>query len=228
MISSRFTSRVPRFSPAALVFLALATCPSPVREPAPRKAPAVIKLPAQGSPQAFKDIEKALDKFDQGGAHDARCTGCLIPDAVTIKYVGKTKDLKPGNGPPKLRIVAIINNTSNGNVEHTPSGTTFMANTKYLMWVDSRNGKTVWGFIELGPKYTPNPDPIGLLEDCGDKPSATDDADFKECGQHGSTTSSSGWVKSAYAATEATAAISLRAWVACDPDCCTGTSKLEF
>jgi len=144
-----------------------------------------------------------------------------------------TKDIKPGNGPANLRIVALIQNHSNQDVMHTPSRTTFKANTKYLMWVHSRNSRAIWGFIELGERYSSKPEPIGLLESCGNGPSPKDDADFKNCGDPHTASISSAWIKPAHAASRGAssqtarmaASISKPGWIGCDPDCCTGTTK---
>jgi hypothetical protein len=132
-----------------------------------------------------------------------------------------TKDIKADNGPAKLRIVALVENTSGQPVTHNPSAVVFKPNTKYLMWVNRRNDKkAVWGFIELGPDYTPTPQAVGLLIDCGHTVSSpTDDADFKNCDDYAFFQR----IKTAYAEPAAAAYIAKTGWVGCDPDCCTGT-----
>jgi hypothetical protein len=208
-----------------LSLIVLITCTAPSTEGTRKKEPAEIPLPPKGA-DTFKKIDKALAKFAWGPAHDAPCQGCGESDDVTIRYTGMTKDIKPGNGPAKLRIVALIQNWSNQDVTHTPSGTTFKANTRYLMWVHSKNSQAVWGFIELGDGYDPNPKPIGLLALCGHKPpSVYDDANFQDCNDP---YVSRGGIKTAYAATLMAAAISKPTWVSCDPDCCTGTTSLAI
>jgi hypothetical protein len=222
MIPQRVAQRVSGFFLVAFPLLVLSGCTRPVAVSATRNKPAVINLPPNGSLQAFQQIERELAKYDWGPAHDAACQGCSGAGDVTIRYVGKTKDIKPSQGPAQLRIVALIQNYSNQDVVHTPSGTTFKAMTKYLMWVHSKNSKAVWGFIELGPGYDPNPKPIGQLYLCGHKPpSQYDDANFQEC-EDRYPVNSTGLVKTAYASTTMAAEIPKKAWVSCDPDCCTG------
>jgi hypothetical protein len=200
----------------------LITCTGQGTEGTRKKQPAEIPLPPKG-PDAIQKIEKALAKFEWGSSHDAVCQGCRSPDDVTIRWIGMTKDIKPGNGPGNLRIVALIQNWSNQAVLHTPSGTTFKPNMRYLMWVHSKNSKAVWGFIELGDGYDPNPTAIGLLQLCGHKPpSVYDDANFQDCNDP---YVAKGGIKAAYAASTMAASIAKPTWVSCDPDCCTGTTQ---
>jgi hypothetical protein len=229
MFPHRVAPRVEKLLCVLLPLFLFAACEKPEPEGRPKKEPAEISLPPQASAQAFQQIERDLARFDWGPAHDAECTGCQ-PPGVTIRSTGLTKDLTGNNGPANLRIVALIQNHSNQPVEHTYSHTTFKANTKYLMWVHSqKDKKAVWGFIELGPDYNPKPKALGLFENCVHTrrvpPSPTDDANFYDCDYaHTSST----WIKSAYASPPqptATASISMAGWVACDPDCCTGTIK---
>lgn len=229
MVPHRVAQRVARLFFLVLPLFVFAGCPGPGPEPTKKKDPAEITFPARPSLQAFQEIEKALAKFDWGPAHDAPCQGCKSPGDVTIRYTGLTKDITEGNGPANRRVVALIQNYSTQNVEHTPSGTIFKANTKYLMWVHSRNDrKTTWGFIELGPGYDPDPKPIGLLKYCDHAtPSPTDDADFKNCGDPYNASTPSRLIKSAYASTNASPSISKSGWIACDPDCCTGTIEQQ-
>jgi len=224
MFSHRIAPRAVRVMFALLPLVVLTVCTGQYAEGARKKEPAEIVLPPKGA-DTFQQIDKALARFEWGAAHDAVCPGCPPPGDVTIRYTGKTKDIKPGNGPVKLRIVALIQNWSNQDVMHTPSGTTFKANTRYLMWVHSKNSKAVWGFIELGDGYDPNPKPIGLLELCGHKPpSIYDDANFQDCDDRYVL---KGGIKAAYAASTMVGSISKPGWVSCDPDCCTGTTKQQ-
>lgn len=206
------------------VQIALVGCPPTTLRSTPRNKPAEITLPAVGSPQAFAQILTDLSEYAWGPARYADCNGCPAR-AVSIRSTGLTHDIKVGSGPTKLRIVALVKNLSNQDVVHTPSGTTFLAGTDYLMWVSKRNdNKATWGFIELGPGYTSMPQPIGILHDCGHNspPSGyyADDADFKDCKD----LHYSGGVQAAYAAPPtAVLTISKPGWVLCDPDCCTGT-----
>lgn len=222
MFPHQVAPRVARALFGLLSLLVLITCTGQNMDGARKKKPAEIVLPPKGA-DTFQQIDRALAKFDWGPAHDAVCPGCPPPGDVTIRYTGMTKDIKPANGPANMRIVALIQNWSNQDVMHTPSGTTFKANTRYLMWVHSKNSKAVWGFIELGDAYDPNPKPIGLLELCGHKPpSVYDDANFQDCSDP---YVSNGGIKTAYAAPTMAGSISKPGWVSCDPDCCTGTIK---
>jgi hypothetical protein len=218
----RFARRVAKLCTAVTVTFIFAGCPFPATR-APYKRPAEINLPPQGSAQAFEQIIRDLGQFDWGPAHYAQCVGCQTARDVSIRYTGRTKDVKANDGPLKMRIVALVENFSNQDVAHVPSTTTFKANTKYLMWVHSRGDrKATWGFIELGPDYTPNPKPIGLLTDCGHwTPSPTDDANFKDCSDYAYFSG----VQAAFGASGAVAYISKPGWIGCDPDCCTGTKQ---
>jgi hypothetical protein len=219
----RFAQRAGRLCTAVMVTLVFTGCPLPATR-APYKKPAEINLPSQGSAQAFDQIIRDLGQFDWGPSHYAVCVGCRTARDVSIRYTGMTKDVKANAGPLKMRIVALVENSSNQDVTHVPSTTIFKANTKYLMWVHSRGDrKATWGFIELGAAYTPHPQAVGLLVDCGHKkPSPTDDADFKDCSDYAAFSG----VQTAYGAPPAAAYISKAGWIGCDPDCCTGT-KLE-
>ena len=231
MVPHRVAPRVVKLFLVVLSLSVLAACPKP-GPTISKKDPAEITLPPNGSMQAFEQIERDLAKFDWGPAHDA-CDKCPAASNVTIRYTGSTKDISPGNGPAKLRIVALIRNYSTDDVLHTPSKTTFRANTKYLMWVHSKNSKATWGFIELGPGYESNPKELGLLVSCGhkDRTSLTDDADFKTCDDPYNASSSRRFIATAYAAPQGsssqtvrvTSSISKPGWIGCDPDCCTGT-----
>jgi hypothetical protein len=185
-----------------------------------------VTLPAKGSPNAVQEVDKLLAKFEWGEAHDADCAGCA-PGDVSIRSIGLTKDLKGSKGPGHRRIVALIQNYSKQDVNHSLYNWTFKENTRYLVFVDARKGdqKTTWGFISLGNDYDPDIKPIGLLENCPNHrpPSEIDDANFQNCGDPYPSRTSSWWIKSAFAATSAAAIISKPAWVSCDPDCCTGT-----
>lgn len=229
MVPHRVAQRVAKLFFLVLPLFVFAGCPGPGPEKTTKKDPAEITLPGQGSALAFQQIERDLAKFDWGPAHNAECQGCLSAGDVTIRYTGMTKDIKADDGPAKLRIVALIQNYSNQVVTHTLSRTTFKANTKYLMWVHSRSDKkATWGFIELGPGYDPDPKPIGLLKYCDHAtPSPTDDADFKNCGDPYNASTPSRLIKSAYASTNASPSISKSGWIACDPDCCTGTIEQQ-
>jgi len=225
MFPHRVAPRVAYRFCLALPFLVIGACAKQNAEPS-KKEPAEITLPPNGTQAGFDQIEKDLAQFESGASHDAICQGCVAP--VTIHSTGLTKDLRGESGPAKMRIVALIHNTSSQAVEHTPSNTVFQPNTKYLMWVHSqKDKKAVWGFIELGPNYTSKPKALGLFENCVHvKPvprSQTDDASFYDCDY---VHASRGWIKSAYASPpQSTASISMAGWVACDPDCCTGTKK---
>jgi hypothetical protein len=218
MNAYRFARRVVIFCTAVTVTFVFAGCPLPTTR-APYKRPAEINLPPKGTPQAFEQILRDLGQFDWGPSHYPQCAGCARD--VSIRSTGMTKDVKAKDGPPKMRIVALIDNFSNQDVAHVPSSTTFKAKTKYLMWVHRQSdGQATWGFIELGDAYTPTPQPIGLLKDCGHtKPSPTDDADFKDCSDYAFFTG----VQTAFGAPTAAASITKPGWIACDPDCCTGT-----
>ena len=218
MNAYRFARRVVIFCTAVTVPFIFSGCPSPTTR-APYKRPAEINLPPKGTPQAFEQILRDLGQFDWGPSHYPDCAGCARD--VSIRYTGKTKDVKAKDGPLKMRIVALIDNFSNEDVAHVPSSTTFKANTKYLMWVHRQSdGQATWGFIELGDAYTPTPKPIGLLKDCGHAtPSPTDDADFYDCSHYASFTG----VQTAFGAPTAAAVITKPGWIGCDPDCCTGT-----
>jgi hypothetical protein len=222
MVPHRIALRVASRFCLVLPLLVIVVCSKPTPG-ALKNRPAEIYLPPNGSQAAFDQIEKDLAQFGAGPSHDAECPGCAAP--VTIHSTGLTTDISGANGPAHMRIVALIHNTSSKAVDHTPSGTTFQANTKYLMWVASRGDKkAVWGFIELGPAYTSHPKPIGLLQNCTHpKPmprSTADDAAFKTCDD---AYTSRSWIKSAYASPPTYATIASPTWVACDPDCCTGT-----
>lgn len=224
MFPHRVAPRVANRFCLVLSLLVLAAC-SKTSQEAPKNQPAEITLPANPSKAAFDEIEKDLAKFESGPSHDAECRGCLAP--VTIHSTGLTKDIKGDSGPARMRIVALIHNTSGQAVEHTASGKTFKANTKYLMWVHSQSDrKAVWGFIELGPDYTSKPQAIGLFENCTHptpvEKSTIDDANFQTC-DHAFT--SRNWIKTAYASPQGYASVSNPGWVGCDPDCCTGTTK---
>jgi hypothetical protein len=230
MISFRVASRVAKSGIAVVALPLLAGCNQRIGTPIPIP-PAEVTLPPKGTLISFDEVERALAKYQWGPAHDAYCQGCGTAGGVTIRSTGRTKDIKPDNGPANRRIVALIQNYSDRDVSHRPSGTTFKAKTKYLMWVGNRNSKAVWGFIELGPGYNPNPDPIGLLVACkGDHSGGNtwDDANFKKCD---TAHALSGGIQSAYASTrrQAPDSASMAAfiaepgWVSCDPDCCTGT-----
>src|SRR5437868_1224793 len=215
----RLTHRIAHLS-AAVIPLIYSGCST--NKFATNKRPAEIILPHDGNPQTFKDIERALAEYDWGPTHYAECFGCQTNRDVSIRYTGLTKDIKADDGPVKLRIVALIENTSSQGVEHRPSGVTFKPTTKYLMWVNRRNDKkAVWGFIELGTDYTPTPQAIGLLIDCHHrpKPNATDDADFKNCSDYAFFRGT----EAAYGASNTAAYILKTGWIGCDPDCCTGT-----
>jgi len=220
MNAYRFARRVVIFCTAVAVPFIFAGCPFPGTR-APYKRPAEINLPPKGTAQAFEQIISDLAQFDWGPSHYAQCVGCQTARDVSIRYTGMTKDVKANDGPLKMRIVALIENSSNQDVAHVPSSTTFKAKTKYLMWVHRQSdGQATWGFIELGDAYTPTPQPIGLLKDCGHtKPSPTDDADFKDCSDYAFFTG----VQTAFGAPTAAASITKPGWIACDPDCCTGT-----
>lgn len=230
MVSCRFAPRVGAVCLAIFAVIILDACPQPYVQPASRKKPAEIDLPAQNSLATYAQIERDLSRFDWGPAHDAVCKGGCQAGDVTIRSIGATKDIKQDSGPAKLRIVALIQNYSNHPVTHTPSHTIFKPKTKYLMWVHSRNTKAVWGFIELGQDYNSTPTYIGTLEDCRHhkppKPVSTiDDANFQDCDAPYLLTHRGGWTQSAYAATQGLATIDLPGWVTCDPDCCTGTTN---
>jgi len=225
MVLHRVAPRVASRFCLVLPLFVFAACGKSTPEPS-TKRPAEITLPANPSQSAFDQIEKDLAEFESGAPHDAMCQGCLAP--VTIHSTGLTKDLRGDSGPAKLRIVALIHNTSSQPVEHTQSHTIFKASTKYLMWVHSqKDKKAVWGFIELGPDYTSTPNAKGLFENCVHTKqvpkSPTDDANFYDCDY---VHVSRGLIKSAYASPpQPFASISMPGWVACDPDCCTGTMK---
>jgi hypothetical protein len=230
MVPHRVALRVVKLCFVVLPWSMLAACRT---EPGPeisRKDPAEITLPKESfTPQLLERIERDLARFDWGPAHD-RCDGCPAANDVTIRYTGKTKDIRGNNGPQQQRIVALIQNHSAQDVLHRPTNTTFSARTKYLMWVHrNKNSEAVWGFIELGPNYKPRPDNIWLLQHCRDADSPTDDADFKNCGEKHAIHPSSGLIKRAYAAPQGsrslTAFISKPSWIGCDPDCCTGTNQ---
>lgn len=230
MVPHRVALRVVKLCFVVLPWSLLAACRS---EPGPqisRKDPAEIALPKESfTPQLLERIEKDLARFDWGPAHDG-CDGCQAASDVTIRYTGKTKDIRGNNGPKQPRIVALIQNYSTQDVLHKPTNTTFSAKTKYLMWVHNNNkGQAVWGFIELGPNYKPRPDNIWELRNCQDPPSPTDDANFRNCGERHASNSSGGLIKPAYAATQGTPSlapfISKPSWIGCDPDCCTGTNQ---
>ncbi|HKR09277.1 MAG TPA: hypothetical protein VJS39_08820 [Gemmatimonadaceae bacterium] len=209
-----------------LVVIAFVGCPPTVLRTPPQNKPAEITLPQVGSPQAFAQIITDLSEYGWGPARYAECNGCAR--AVNIRSTGLTHDIKAGNGPTKFRIVALVTNLSHQDILHSPSGTTFLAGTQYLLWVSKRNdNKATWGFIELGPGYTSTPQPIGTLHDCGHqsppKDYYADDADFKDCKD----LEYSGGVKAAYAAPPtAVLSISKPGWILCDPDCCTGTKTV--
>lgn len=210
-----------QLSVAAIPFM-LSACPYSANRLGGNKRPAEITLPQQGNAQTFRDIERQLAEYDWGPTHYAACIGCPTNRDVTIRYTGMTKDIKADDGPAKLRVVALIENTSNESVEHRPSGVTFKPNTKYLMWVSRRNDKkAVWGYIELGSDYTSTPQAIGRLIDCNHRapPNATDDADFKDCSDYAFFRPT----QPAYGASNAAAYILKTGWIGCDPDCCTGT-----
>jgi len=198
--------------------LLLAACHFRGIQTTARKKPAEISLPATGGPAEFKQIIDDLSAYAWGPGH--------VTNGVRIRSTGATKDIKAASGPAKLRIVALIENTSNQDVDHTPSGTTFKANTTYLMWVNKGSkGQSQWGFIGLDNTYTNNPQPIGDLYWCKHtKPSPDDDADFKDCGDD---YNAFALVNKAQAAERPTAfAIAKAGWIACDPDCCTGLRTL--
>lgn len=231
MISSRFATRVATVCLQVLPVLLFVACQQQMA--VPPKQPAEVTLPAKGSPKAIQEVDKLLAKFEWGEAHDAPCQGCGTGD-VSIRPIGLTKDLKGSQGPDKRRIVALIQNYSDQDVDHLqydvnhkPYKWTFKANTRYLLFIDSRKSdkKTTWGYIPLDSDYDPEIKPIGFLENCPDhKPKSTiDDANFQECTDPYPPRTSSVWVKSAFAATRAAATISKPGWVSCDPDCCTGT-----
>lgn len=235
MVPHRVAPRVVKLFLLVMPLFLLAGCPKP-GPTISKKDPAEITLPPKGSMQVFEHIERDLAKFDWGPAHDA-CDKCPVLSDVTIRYTGATKDISGAKGPANRRIVAFIENHSDQNVLHQPSKTTFKANTKYLMWVHSKNSKATWGFIELGPDYDANPKEIGLLKNCEeDWTSPTDDANFKACGEAHDSTASSGLIERAYAAPQGqpseavrlTAYISKPGWIGCDPDCCTGTVEAAF
>jgi hypothetical protein len=204
------------------VQIALVACPAVGVRDVLRHDPAVITLPPRGTPGAFDKIIHDLGAYTWGPAHYAVCTGCQSAQDVSIRFTGKTKDVKPSDGPATLRIVALIRNWSTQEVLHQPSGVTFKPNTTYLMWAHRTKAKrAVWGFIELGSDYTDNPQPLGYLDSCGHpwKPSLHDDADFADCSKYAFLPS----VPVANAAGGLMATISAPGWIACDPDCCTGT-----
>lgn len=225
MSSSRFATRVATVC-LQILFLALVSCQQPLQTA--RKKPAEVTLPAKGSLKAVQEVDKLLAKFEWGEAHDAACAGCA-PGDVTIRAIGLTKDLKGSKGPAHRRIVALIQNYSDQDVVHSLYKRTFKANTRYLMFVEGRksDNKATWGFISLGDDYDPDIQPIGLFENCQvHKPASTiDDANFQECTDPYPPRTSSGWIKSAFAATMAGGTIAKPGWVSCDPDCCTGTTK---
>jgi hypothetical protein len=225
MTSNGFAQPMSRLLLGTISLSAVLACTSRNPVLVLKKTPAEITLPP-ASATAFEDIEVALSRFEWGPGHDATCQGCPTP-GVIIRSIGSTKDIQASNGPAKFRVVALIQNFSNQAVTHTPSGTIFKAKTRYLMWVHSRGDKkAIWGFVELGPDYDPKPKAIGLLIDCGHPtPSPTDDADFYACEDVHRSAGASGWTKVAYASTLASASISKPGWVACDPDCCTGTNQ---
>lgn len=224
----------PRVAKLFLVVIPLSVLPACTErgQLSSAKKPAEITLPKGAlTPQVLETIERDLAKYDWGPAHDA-CDKCPAASDVTIRYVGKTKDIKGDDGPANRRIVALIQNYSTQDVLHEPTNWTFRPRTKYLMWVHSKNRKATWGFIELGDKYDANPQEIGRLEHCRNGDSPTDDANFKGCKDAHDSNASSGLVRRAYAASEgasstapASASISRPGWVGCDPDCCTGTTN---
>ena len=229
MICSRFATRVAAVCLQVLC-LAVVSCRQPLQTP--RKKPAEVTLPAKGSPKAIQEVDKLLAKFEWGEAHDAPCPGCA-PGDVSIRPIGLTQDIKGSKGPDKRRIVAMIENYSDQDVIHTLYNWTFKANTRYLMFVEGRksDGKAMWGFIRLDKDYDPDIDPIGRLKNCQDhkadslhkEAAKIDDAYFMECTDPYPPRVSSGWIKSAFAATRLPGSMSKPGWVSCDPDCCTGT-----
>ena len=228
MISSRFAIRIALACRRILPLLVIVACqPQPMQTS--RKKPAEAPLPAKGSANALREVDKLLAKYEWGEAHDAPCAGCA-PGDVSIRVIGLTKDLKGSKGPDHRRIVALIQNFSDQDVVHSLYKRTFKANTRYLMFVDVRkpDNKATWGFISLDSEYDPEIAPIGLFENCKvHRPaSQIDDANFQECGDPYPPQASSSWIKSAFAAAAAAGGtISKPGWVSCDPDCCTGTTN---
>jgi len=210
-------------------------CPQPTMQ-GTRKKPAEVTLPPKSSLKAVQEVDKLLAKFEWGEAHDVTCNGCADGDLL-IRPIGLTKDIKGSKGPDRRRIVALIQNYSDQNIDHTLYHWTFKANTKYLMFVEGRksDGKAMWGFIRLDSDYDPDIEPIGRLKNCQDHDADSqhkqaadkDDAYFMDCSDPYPPRVSSAWIKSAFAATRAGASMSKPGWVSCDPDCCTGTTEQQ-
>ena len=73
MVSCRFAPRVGAVCLAIFAVIILDACPQPYVQPASRKKPAEIDLPAQNSLATYAQIERDLSRFDWGPAHDAVC-----------------------------------------------------------------------------------------------------------------------------------------------------------
>lgn len=236
MVPYRVAPRVAKLWFVVLPLSMIAACSS---GPGPQisKKPAEIELPKETfGPPTLEKIEKALAKYEWGPAHDACDKDCGDPSDVTIRSIGKTKDIKGDSGPARRRIVALIQNYSAVEVLHEPSKWTFRPKTKYLMWVHSKGNKATWGFIELGDRYSASPVEIGRLMNCeppheGPR-SDRDDANFQDCkAPPPDSNASTGLITRAYAAPARTKSpaqslpsITGPGWIGCDPDCCTGTT----
>ncbi|HZE07576.1 MAG TPA: hypothetical protein VE110_02365, partial [Gemmatimonadaceae bacterium] len=165
-----------------------------------------------------------------GEWRDAPCDGCKQDHEVQIHVIGKTTDVKPGNGPSNRRIVAVIRNKSDEPVRHDSSQFIFQPNSYYLVTVSRGVGADAnakWGLVpfKIGADLRKV---IGNLEGCGHRrwrfrrrPS---DAAFLNCGDVHTASSRIHFVKTAYAAPQPLmASITKRGWISCDPDCCTGS-----
>jgi len=189
-----------------------------------------ISLPDALTPQDSTALETQIAQF-AGPWHDAPCTGCQAQGEVQIRAVGQTKDIKANDGPPR-RLVGQIKNTSSEDVIHGPSGFVFKAHHMYLLFVsraDSPATNAQWGMTVFGIGYDPNY-VIGPLQACGDPVTVPkiDDAAFYDCGDRHASVKPRSLVKTAYAGERlpVAATIPKRAWISCDPDCCTGAGSV--
>ena len=225
MLAQRLAARAVGLLSCVMLGAFFSSCATTEFYPSSARA-AEINFPEDLTAADSSALEGQLTAFTWGPAHYAECNGCAQPHEVRIRAVGKTKDIKANDGPKHRRIVAMIENISNEDVYHTPSGVTFQAHSKYLMWVsrDTATGHATWGMFKLAVGHIPGQ--IGLLTSCGHEIGsyAIDDANFYNCGDAHVSFS---LITKAYAAPThtrgATAAIVKRTWVSCDPDCCTGT-----
>jgi len=214
---------------SAYVSLAVLTAVVVSCNPEPSQLQA-ISLPDTLTAQDSTALETQIAQF-AGPWHDAPCTGCQANGEVKIRAVGKTTDIKANDGPPR-RLVGQIQNTSGEDVTHGPSGFVFKAHKTYLLFVSraaSPATNAQWGMTVFGLGYNPNA-VIGALEDCGDPPTSPkiDDVNFYNCGERHAYAKPGSLVKTAYAGERlpVAATIPKRAWVSCDPDCCTGAGTV--